>query len=91
MREAYEYKDKVYLTEDLVHEAICELEEEPRNNQDPNDYIDFAMVWKYDVEVLDLDDWETFKDWCKQEGLKPQKASSVERYYEVALCLNALN
>ena len=46
MREAYEYKDKVYLTEDLVHEAICELEEEPRNNQDPNDYIDFAMVWK---------------------------------------------
>ena len=82
MREVYEYKNRIYLNEDLVDEAICELEEEPRNNQDPSDYIDFLSVWKYDVDKLDADDWEVFKDWCHQEKLKPSHASSLERYYK---------
>lgn len=78
---AYEYKNKIYLNADLVDEAICELEE-PRNNLDPSDYIDFAMIWEYDVEKLDASSWETFKMWCMQEGLNLSHASVVDRYFK---------
>ena len=84
MRVVYEYdkNGKLYLNDGALNDAIIELDDEPVNNCDPSDYIDFESIIKYDVTEHDANSFDTFKMWCEQENIKPSHASSVERYWK---------
>ena len=77
----YKYRDKLYFKEADVDEAICEEIGGNYNNIDPQETLEFEYEWQ-DVERVDKTAWGTFVEWCKQVKLKPQYASSVERYFK---------
>jgi hypothetical protein len=81
MREAYEYMGKIYLSDSKLDEAIEEAIGHDYNNGVGLESAVEREFYNY-VDKLNADDWETFKDWCIQENLKPSYASSVERYYK---------
>jgi len=77
----YEYQCKLYtnvnsLNDDIEHEIGKNM-----NNQDPRASSEFEYVWAYEVDRLP-ENWSTFKDWCKQEGLNPSHGDSVIKFYE---------
>lgn len=80
-RTIYEYQCKIYLNADDLNAHLNETLGSNYNNIDFEDTAEYEQTWEYDVEELDLDDWNTFKEWCIQEKLNPSHARSVERYY----------
>ena len=73
----YLYRDQLYTTETQVNEAIEENIGSNYNNRDVSTTAEFESEWD---DVEDKTSWNTFKAWCKQEGLKPSHAESVRKY-----------
>ena len=77
----YEYQGKLYtdveeLNDDIAHEVGKNM-----NNRDPHASSEFEYVWAYEVDKLP-ETWDTFKAWCKKEGLKESNAASVIKFME---------
>lgn len=81
MKQVYEYQGTICIGDNELDNAIEKYyEDEAVNNTDPHDYIDYDSIMAYDVVELEVNSFDTFKSWCKQEGLNPSHADSLIKY-----------
>jgi hypothetical protein len=87
--EIYEYKGRYFFSLEDLDEYIMDNHDDPVNNTDPCDYLDFESIHDHEVETIEYeklsndDKWDVFKAWCKDERKPVSHASSVIEFHKL--------